>query len=224
MSVGHRYCMSPLIAMAAACALFPVVSTARPQDSQSQQSSVADAARRAKQKKNSAKGSKVIDDDNLSSNLKTGGADVTNVGASAAATANPATETDAAAKPGSAAGDQGASKEAEQGATKQDEQGAAKADDQDVAEQDAQIAKVKALLAQTERELDLLKRGFALDSEAYYSKSDYSTDKAGKAKIDGEQQQIADKQQELDGVKARLAALQEQLSRRKGKSAAPPQP
>jgi hypothetical protein len=208
MSVGFR--MLSLMGVAVLFGLAPIAIKAWPQDSQSQQSSsVADAARRAKVKKNSAKASKVIDDDNLLSNLKTGGADVTNVGASAAATVNP----DTAAKP-DATGDQPA--------PQRTDQTAAKRDDQDAAEQDAEIATVKALVAQTEKELDLLKRGFALDSEAYYSKADYSSDKAGKAKLDGEQQQIADKQQELDGVKARLAALHEQRSRRKAKSNAPP--
>lgn len=209
MSAGFR--VLSLVGVAVLFGLAPIAIKAWPQDSQSQQSSsVADAARRAKLKKNSAKASKVIDDDNLSSNLKTGGADVTNVGASAAATVNP----DATAKPDATTGDQPAPEQADQTAAKQDVQ--------DAAGQDAEIATVKALVAQTEKELDLLKRGFALDSEAYYSKADYSSDKAGKAKLDGEQQQIADKQQELDGVKAHLAALHEQRSRRRAKSNVPP--
>lgn len=212
MWVGWRYRLLSLAVIAAGCALAPSATPA--QDSQAQQSSVADAARRAKQKRNAAKTTKVIDDDNLSSNLKSGGPDTTNVGASAAATVNPgqAPKTDAANQE-TPSGEQTAPKEGEPGAAKQDEQGAA--------EKDPEIAKVKEQVAQTEKDLDLLKRGFALDSEAYYSKTDYSTDKAGKAKLDGEQQQIADKQQELDGVKARLAELLEQR-RRKGKPAAPP--
>jgi hypothetical protein len=215
MLAGWRYRLLSLAAVAAGCVLLPVETPAWPQDSQGQQSSVADAARRAKQKKNAGKTPKVIDDDNLSSNLKTGGPDRTNVGASAAATVNPgqAGNAEGAAQPETANGEQAAAKEAEPGG-----------DDQGAAEQDPEIAKAKEQVAQTEKELDLLKRGFALDSEAYYSKPDYSTDKAGKAKLDGEQQQIADKQQELEGAKARLAALREEHKRRKAKPAAASSP
>ena len=204
MWVGHRNSLSLLVAFAG-CVLLPFAAEARAQDSQGQQSSVADAARRAKQKKAAAKGSKVIDDDNLGSNLKSGGPDVTNVGASAAATVNPP----AAANGAPATGEQAAAKEGDQGATVQDDQGGK--------EEDPEIAKVKAQVAETEQQLDWLKRGFALDSEAYYSKTDYASDKAGKAKLDDEQQQIAQKQQELEQVKARLAELLEQRGRKKGK-------
>ena len=211
----------------ALAAVFVVLSFAAEtwaQDSSGQQGSVAEAARRTKQKKNAAAGktSKVIDDDNLGSNLKSGGPDVTNVGASAAATANP----DAAAKPqaGSngeaAAADSATAKQGDQDSLKKNE-GAAAHDEPGANEQDAEIAKAKEQVAEVEKELDLLKREFALDSETYYSKTNYSSDKAGKAKLDDEQQQIASKQQELEQVKARLAALQEQHSRRKGKSSAP---
>jgi hypothetical protein len=199
-------------ALAVGCVVLALAGEARGQDSQGQQSSVADAARRAKQKKASGKGAKVIDDDNLSSNLKSGGPDVTNVGASAAATANPGAAANAQA------GDVEAAAE-DPGSTKKNQDAAAR-DEQNAKEQDEEIAKVKAQVAETEKELDLLKREFALDSEAYYSKTDYSNDKAGKAKLDAQQQQISDKQHELDGVKARLAALLQQPSRRKGRAAA----
>jgi hypothetical protein len=226
---GSRFVV---LSLALACALLPLSRQARAQDSQ--QSSVADAARRAKQKKNAAaKASKVIDDDNLSSNLKSGGPDVTNVGASASATANPAdgaanAQPDANENAGSGAqpgkdNDPESAKQADSSRATQDD-GSAKESN----EEDAEIAKVKAQVAETEKELDLLKRGFALDSDAYYSKTGYSSDKAGKAKLDDEQQQIAEKQHEVEQVKARLAELQEERSRRgktsgaAGKQTTPP--
>jgi hypothetical protein len=206
-------------ALAAIFVLLPFVTGTWAQDSSGQQGSVAEAARRAKQKKNAAAGktSKVIDDDNLSSNLKTGGPDVTNVGASAAATANPGAAANPQAGSSAEAADQATAKQGDQDSPKKNEGSAA----QDVPEQDAEIAKMKEQAAEVEKELDLLKREFALDSGTYYSKTNYSSDKAGKAKLDDEQQQIASKQQELEQVKARLATLQEQHSRRKGKSTAP---
>ena len=218
MWVGQR-CRCLALFLGLACALLAIARQSRAQDSQSQQQgSVADAARKAKQKKNAAgKPSKVIDDDNLGSNLKSGGPDVTNVGASAAATANPdaAANGQAGANGQPPTGDE-AAKDSDAGSAAA--QGGANAKDSDA--QDAEIARVKAQVEETQKELDLLKRGFALDSEAYYSRTGYSSDKAGKAKLDDEQQQIADKQQELEQVKARLAELQEQRGRRKGKSGA----
>ena len=204
-------------ALAAIFVLLPFVTGTWAQDSS--QGSVAEAARRAKQKKNAAAGktSKVIDDDNLSSNLKTGGPDVTNVGASA--TANPGAAANPQAGSSAEAADQATKKQGDQDSPKKNEGSAAQ--DDGVKEQDAEIAKMKEQAAEVEKELDLLKREFALDSGTYYSKTNYSSDKAGKAKLDDEQQQIASKQQELEQVKARLATLQEQHSRRKGKSSSP---
>jgi DNA repair exonuclease SbcCD ATPase subunit len=201
MSVGKSNRLSFFIALTAACVLLPFATQARQQTSPSQQAfSVADAARRARQqKKNSAKASKVIDDDNLSSNIKPG-PDVINVGAPASELSNP--------------GEVGNTANADQAAHKQA--------DPSAAGEDAEIARLKEQVAQSEKELDLLKREFALDSEAYYSKTDFSSDKAGKAKLDGEQQQISDKQQELERLKTRLAALLELQTRRKPKSAQAP--
>src|SRR2546423_1609391 len=83
------------------------------------------------------------------------------------------------------------------------------------ADDDAEAARLKAQVAEAEKQLDLLQREYALDSDAYYSKTNYASDTAGKAKLDGEKQQISDKQQELDRLKMRLAAVQELQSRRK---------
>ena len=191
MSVGKNYALSIFVALTATCVLLPFATQAR------QTSSVADAARRARQqKKNSAKASKIIDDDNLSSNLKPG-PDSLNVGAPAGELSNP--------------GEVGNTANADQAAQKQAAQGAA--------DEDPEIAQLKKQVAEGERELDLLKREFALDSDAYYSKTDFSSDKAGRAKLESEQQQVSDKQQQLERLKTRLAAAQELQTHRKAKSA-----
>lgn len=199
MSVGKSNRLSFFVSLTAACVLLSFATPARQQNNPSQQTpSVADAARRARQqKKNSAKASKVIDDDNLAPNLRPG-PDSINVGAPASELSNP--------------GEVGNTANADQAAHKQA--------DPSAAGEDAEIARLKEQVAQSEKELDLLKREFALDSEAYYSKTDFSSDKAGKAKLDSEQQQISDKQQELERLKTGLAALQE--LRRKPKSAQAP--
>jgi len=63
-------------------------------------------------------------------------------------------------------------------------------------------------LAQAEHELDVIERKLALDSDAYYSKPDFASDKEGKESLDAEQQQINDKKQAVDRLKARVAELE----------------
>jgi predicted RNase H-like nuclease (RuvC/YqgF family) len=69
----------------------------------------------------------------------------------------------------------------------------------------AEQAKLKQELTEAQKELDLLQR--ELERDNYYSNPDYVHDPAGKAKLDALNQQIADKQQKVDELKARLAAL-----------------
>jgi hypothetical protein len=66
-------------------------------------------------------------------------------------------------------------------------------------------AKLKQQLEAAQKELDLLQRELALERDNYYKNPDYIHDTAGKAKLDGLNQRIADKQQEVQGLKARLA-------------------
>ena len=180
----------PLIA---ACAvLFPYSAVASPQDSQAtQDESVADAAREARAKKKAAKASKVISDDDIDKTPKPG-AEGLNVGsqpesstvAPSAAAISAVEATDAAA----AAAETGGSRKSSD---------------------DPELARAKAHLAEAAKQLDLLQRGFALDQDSYYSKTGYADDTAGKAKLDAEQQQISDKQQEVDRLKAHVAELVE---------------
>jgi hypothetical protein len=187
---------APLIV---ALALLPCA-VAHPQDSQDQQTqSVADAARRAReQKKKIAKSAaKVITDDDLDIKNFKPGAEGLNVGAPPKLDTQPPSP---AAVASAEAADQAAVGGKESGAK---------------AGEDPDIARLKERIAQAQKELDLLQRGLALDQDSYYSKPDYSNDKAGKAKLDAEQQQINEKQQELDGLKTRLAALLELQDRKK---------
>jgi len=172
--------------------LLPAAAFAQSQDSQS----VAEAARKARaQKKNTEKAPKVITDETL--DVKKG--DVQNATAeqprmpgSPEAPAQPA----AAAAPGTpaspAAKDQKESKE---------------------------VADLKVKIKRAQDDLDLLQREQSLENDRYYSQTDYAQDTAGKAKLDDLKQQVTDKQQELERLKARLAELQPAQS---GAASTPP--
>jgi hypothetical protein len=60
------------------------------------------------------------------------------------------------------------------------------------------------------QQLKMLQQEFDLDRNAYYSKPNYGDDTAGKAKLDAEQQQIADVQGEIERLKQELTAQQPQ--------------
>jgi hypothetical protein len=183
----------------------PILALAQSQDAQSQQSasqdsSVADAARRNRDKKKSPstspKSAKVITDDDLDRRNFQPGQEGLNVGAA------PKLETEPASAQAVAAAE-ASDKAAEQ------------ADAKDAAEQDAKIDKLKLQVKQTETDLDLARRELSLDQDSYFANPNYSQDAAGKAKLDSEKQQINDKEQELEQLKARLAALEESKSHRK---------
>ena len=53
---------------------------------------------------------------------------------------------------------------------------------------------MKDAIAEAEKDADLLRREFALQQDTYLSNADHEHDLAGKAKLDGLQQQINDKQ------------------------------
>ncbi len=166
-----------------ASAMLPTAALAQSQDSPS----VAEAARRARaQKKNSDKPAKVITDENL--NVKEG-----DVQSAAAGQLRMPGSPEPQAKP--AAGAQVAP--AGEGPKKASE-------DERVAKERAAL---KAQIKETLTDLDLLHRERTLEQDTYFSNPDYVHDTAGKAKLDALKQQESDKQEELDRLKARLAAL-----------------
>ena len=161
--------------------LLPAAAFAQSQDSQS----VAEAARKARaQKKNTEKAPKVITDETLDvkkGDVQSATAEQPRMPGSPEAPAQPA----AAAAPGTpaspAAKDQKESKE---------------------------VADLKVKIKRAQDDLDLLQREQSLENDRYYSQTDYAHDTAGKAKLDDLKQQVTDKQQELERLKARLAELQ----------------
>ncbi len=200
-----------IAALLGAGVCLPTATLAQAQDAQAQQSaapnaSVADAARHNRgQKKNSAKASKVITDDDLDRHEFKPGQAGFNVGAAPQLeTEPPSPEAVAAAEDADKASDDDLQKEA--------------------AAQDTDIAKVKLQITQGEKDLDLLRRQRALDQDSYLSSPDYAHDTAGKSNLDNEKQQINDRQEEIERLKTRLAALEELKSHRKPrrKKAAPP--
>ncbi len=193
----------------------PIAVVAKSQDAQSQQSgsqdsSVAEAARRSREKKknppNPAKSAKVITDDDLDKRNFPPGNEGLNVGSA------PKLETQPPSAQAVAAA------EAADASTEQQ-------DAKDAAEQDRQMARLKEQIADAEKDLDLAKRQLALDQDSYFSNPDYSHDVAGKAKLQDEKQQIDSKQQDIERLKTKLAAMEELKGHRKSTrtQAAPPQ-
>jgi DNA repair exonuclease SbcCD ATPase subunit len=152
------------------------------------QDSVAEAARRSRaQKKNSEKPAKVVTDETLEvkkGEVQSAAAEQLRMPGAPETPAQPAP----ANTPSSAA---------------QNEKKAS--EDEKLAKE---LAALKEQIKQAESDLDLAKREQALQQDTYFSNPDYVHDTAGKAKLDAIKQQITDKQQELDRLKARLAELQ----------------
>jgi len=88
------------------------------------------------------------------------------------------------------------------------------------AEREAALKRAKADLAQAQGELDVIERKAALDSDIFYSKTGYASDTEGKARLDAEAQQISDKKSQVDDLKAKVVALQAEL----GQPAEPDKP
>lgn len=176
--------------------LLPAAAFAQSQDTES----VAEAARRARaQKKNSEKPSKVITDDTLDvkkGDVQSATAEQLRIPGTPQAPAPPASNAPSPA-----------------------DQNEKKASDDE--KRAKEIAALKDQIKQAQSDLDLAKRDLALQQDTYYSNVDYAHDTAGKAKLDDLNQQVSDKQQELERLKARLANLQ---AAKGGSDANPPKP
>jgi hypothetical protein len=169
------------VAILSAAFLLPSLTFAQSQDAQS----VAEAARRAKEEKKKASAkSKVVTEEDLD-----------------AIRAKSRDQTPAPASPASAVAAPPAASAQETAPNPSPNTGAPKKDD-------PEVAKLKQQLAAEEQSLDLAKREAALARDTYYSNPDYARDTAGKAGLDALQQQITEKQQRVQDLKARLAALE----------------
>ena len=159
------------------------------QPAETQSQNIAEAARRSReQAKSATKPSKVITDDDLDKKgVKPGQQGLTVDAPARLETQPPTTDQVAAATttPTAATTDPAA------------------------AADDPEVLMLKEQLADAEKDADLGKRELALQQDSYLSNPDHEHDTAGKAKVDALQQQIADKQQEIDRLKTRLAAAQE---------------
>jgi len=179
--------------------LLPAAAFAQSQDSQS----VAEAARKARaQKKNTEKAPKVITDETLEvkkGDVQSATAEQPRMPGSPEAPAQPA----AAAAPGTPASPAATAA----GSDSKDKKNA------------KEVADLKVKIKRAQDDFDLLQREQSLENDRYYSQTDYAHDTAGKAKLDDLQQQVTDKQQELERLKARLAELQPAQS---GAASTPP--
>jgi hypothetical protein len=183
--------LRPLIALAIAVLFLTGWSGAALAQSQSNSApSVAEAARRAREKKN-----------NAAKPVRT----LTNEDLPAAPVAE---SNNGNAQPSPATSPDGAALTTTDGrvaptAPVSDEQSKRK-----MAENVAALERAKKELIQAQSELDVMQRKAALDSESYYSKPDFASDKDGKASLDAEAQEINDKKQAVDKMKARVIELQ----------------
>ncbi len=179
-SIRFRTVLAAILAAASVPVAF-----SQSQDSQS----VAEAARRAREKKkDAAKPTKVITDENL--DVKKG--DVQSAVA----------EEDKIAGAPDAKGQPASNVAAANAKTQDDRNEKLK----------KEVAAVKEQLKEALSDLDLLQRENRLDQDTYYSQPNYAGDTAGKQKLDDEQQQIGAKRQEIERLKAKLADLQKSLS------------
>ena len=159
----------------------------------SQDTSVAEAARHAQeQKKSTPKSPKVITNDNLPAAPKPDATTPSGTQTPDAATQSvPAADTAAAPTAGTEA----------------------KAGD---AAANPEVAALKRQITDQQKEVDLLLRLHALDQDAFLANPDHAKDPQGKAKLDTQQEEIHAKVAELAALKAKLDAIVP------GESAKPP--
>jgi hypothetical protein len=182
--------------------LFPGAASAQ---SQSDNTSVADAARRAReQKKNAPKPARTLTNDDLPAAPPAGQPAAAPGGTESAAPDQVNTETGTPAKAPAAA---------ETAAPAGNER-------KKKVEIEAALKHAKTELAQALSELDVLQRKSALDSDSFYSQTGFSQDTEGKAKLDEDTHQVNDKKSQVDELKSKVAALQAEL----GEAAEPDKP
>jgi hypothetical protein len=190
-SIPNRLALSAILA----AAILPATVFAQSQDSQS----VAEAARRARaQKKSTEKPPKVITDDTLvvkKDDVQNATAEQLKIPGSPETSAQPAAG--AANAQGGASSDASANPQGSRNVSEEEKSRAIL----------KQRVALKEKIKNAQSDLDLLQREYQLDQDSYFSNPNYTNDTSGKEKLDAMKQQIANKQQELDRLKAELAAL-----------------
>jgi hypothetical protein len=186
------------------------------QDPNPQDSSVAEAARQAReQKKSASKPAKVVTNDSLPAASKPDftTSPATPPGSSPAAITQPMSNNDtgpATSAPASSteASDQPASA-AETGPQPGDSNPAAPKPGTaaEGVQSKPEVAALKQQLADQQQEVDLLLRLYALDQDAFLSNPDHAKDLQEKAKLDAQQEEIRAKTTEVARLKAKLEAI-----------------
>jgi hypothetical protein len=161
----------------------------RPTDASSP--SIAEAARRSReQSKSATKPSRVITDDDLDKkNVKPGAQGLTVDAPAKLETTPPTADSIAAAATTPSTPSDAATTPAPS--------------------DDPEITKLKEAIAAVEKDADLSRRELALEQDTFLSNADHEHDPAGKAKLAALQQEIDARQQDIDRLKTRLAAMQE---------------
>ena len=211
--MSHRIASHLALAVLIAAPVFPLLAFAQSQGAQTQDSqnqSVADAARRAREQKKAAakQPAPVITDDTLKRSAPD---------AQAANAPSPAPSSEAAPVPAKTPADSSSAPDANASPVPAG-QPAPAGQAEKKAKDSAELAALKQQLAEAQKGLELLQRDLSLQQDTYISNPDHSHDIAGKAKLDDALQQITSKQQAVDALKAQLAALQSAAS------SAPPTP
>jgi len=186
-----------------AATALPALTCAQSQDAPSPTDSVAEAARKARaEKKVPAKPAPVITDEILKPAKPTAAA-----------------KTESAAAPAASSDSAAAAPSSDGSASSQDQNGA---NSDQKPNSNAELDDLKAQVAEAQKASDLANRELALEQDNVYSKPDYQTDSAGKAKIQDLTQQAGDKQQALEELKARLAEAQAKAEAQTPPASEPP--
>lgn len=164
-----------------------------------QEQSVAEAARKAREKKKEApKAAKVFTNDNIPK----AGAEVSVVGSGAASAAASTTE----------GGEKAAAKKGAEGEEPVDPS-------KDEAGWRAKFADIRTKIAQAEKELDILQREFNLMQQQYYSDPNKALrEQYDRKDINDQRKKIQDKQDELQRLRQQQSNLEDELRRAGGNS------
>ena len=71
----------------------------------------------------------------------------------------------------------------------------------------AEVAGLKQQLKEGQSEVELMKRLVDLDKDAYFSQTDFARDTQGKAKLEAEQDDLKQKEEAFEKLKAKLLAI-----------------
>jgi hypothetical protein len=197
--MSYRISLRLAVAILTGATLFPLTVLGQSQD----QPSVADAARRAREQRKAAakQPSPVITDDTLKRSAPS------DQDASAPAAQQPSAAAIGSSQAEQPSPDAAGAPNGNAAAALAEKPGAAGGDTDQKTQVSAELTALKQQVEEAQKGLELVQRELALQQDTYFSNPDHARDTAGKAKLEGTQQQAADKQQEVNALKAQLATL-----------------